>query len=128
MTGLICENSFKLEANYRAEAYECGVFSDILLRYHRVKRKAEMRAAAKMAAGEDPQNEDDATETSEKADRLRAMVRIQLNISTGIKTVLNICGNGNIQPIIKNILLQVFFSTFCMDNLVEIHQYCWTDM
>lgn len=44
-------------------------------RYHRVKRKAEMRAAAKIAAEEDPQNGDD-TETSEKADRLRATVRI----------------------------------------------------
>ena len=40
-----------------------------------MKRKAEMRAAAKMAAEEDPQNEDD-TETLEMADRLRAMVRI----------------------------------------------------
>lgn len=40
-----------------------------------MKRKAEMRAAAKIAAEGDPQNEDD-TETLEKADRLRAMVRI----------------------------------------------------
>ena len=47
-------------------------------RYRRVKRKAEMRAAAKIAAGENPQNED-TTETLEKADKLRAMVRIQLN-------------------------------------------------
>ena len=49
------------------------------IRYHRVKRKAEMRAAAKMAAGEDAEDEN-ATETLEKADRLRAMVRTQLNI------------------------------------------------
>ena len=54
----------------------CGqTLSGSYFRYHRVKRKAEMRAAAKMAAEGDPQNEDD-TETLEKADRLRAMVRI----------------------------------------------------
>ena len=47
-------------------------------RYHRVKRKADMRAAAKMAAGEGAEDEN-ATEMLEKADRLRAMVRTQLN-------------------------------------------------
>lgn len=44
-----------------------------------MKRKAELRAAAKMATGEDGENED-AAEIAEKADRLRAMVRIQLSI------------------------------------------------
>ena len=48
-------------------------------RYHRVKRKADMRAAAKMTAGGDAEDEN-ATEMLEKADRLRAMVRTQLTV------------------------------------------------
>ena len=53
-----------------------------------MKRKAEMRAAAKMAAEGDPQNEDD-TETIEKADRLRAMVRIKKLVNRNILSSLN---------------------------------------
>ena len=46
----------------------CGICT----RYHRVKRKAEKRAAGKIA-GED--TNENAEETLEKAERLRAMVR-----------------------------------------------------
>lgn len=53
-----------------------------------MKRKAEMRAAAKMAAEGDPRNEDD-TETIEKADRLRAMVRIKKLVNRNILSSLN---------------------------------------
>ena len=41
-----------------------------------MKRKAEMRAAAKMAADEDQQNDEDTTEVQEKADQRRALVRV----------------------------------------------------
>ena len=47
-----------------------------------------MRAAAKMAAEGDPRNEDD-TETIEKADRLRAMVRIKKLVNRNILSSLN---------------------------------------
>lgn len=51
----------------------------VVIRYHRVKRKAEMRSATKMAEGEGPANNSE-TEMLEKADKLRAMVRNQINV------------------------------------------------
>ncbi|XP_068697898.1 U3 small nucleolar RNA-associated protein 14 homolog A-like isoform X3 [Montipora foliosa] len=47
-------------------------------KYRRVKRKAEMRAAAKMPADEDQQNDEDTTEVQEKADQRRALERVSL--------------------------------------------------